>query len=645
VETRFKGNARVLGEDDLVPLGSKSNSDPDCFGIPEVIDKQCLRKPSSIVVVGDTAYTLSNGYNTLTAFDVNDPQQIRVLSMSTNGLMRPTQVMIGGSLAYVANDDGIRALVVFDISGPALTAVGTLEGTANPGKALDVFVAGSFAYLVGREPSPFLAVVDVSDLGNMVVRGSAPTGGRAVHVEGSLAVVADADGNRLAVYDVSDPENPGLIGSSSELAASPSSVYVSGSRAYVTMEGSNALVVYDLNPPASPTVLGSIAGSFVTPVSVVVSGDYAFVASEGQPVTAENSGVTVFDVSDPSAIVTRGSTGLVGMSATSVFVSGNRVFVASECKSEECSVLLNDDGFIVFEFNHLESPTLRAGNLQAGYLDVTDSASVTNGLSVGGGLNAGLAHVGGNLGVGGDFGLGGDLRMLGAIGGEDDFVCTEFNVFDECTSWTDPKLTFTNDIFLDGHRILGSTYVHCPEGQYLSGLDCCGVYEFDGPAVCLPDVTNVSFAESDLAIAVDGNLVPACDAGGCPPAIGGWDLGHPELRWDDIWAANGVIQTSDARLKDNVMPLAAGLEEVMALDPVTFNWKGGSERHTGLIAQHVRQVMPGLVRGGDDPGGMLGINYAELVPVLINALQDLQGEIAGQARTIESLQARLARLE
>jgi hypothetical protein len=47
----------------------------------------------------------------------------------------------------------------------------------------------------------------------------------------------------------------------------------------------------------------------------------------------------------------------------------------------------------------------------------------------------------------------------------------------------------------------------------------------------------------------------------------------------------------------------------------------------------------------DEASGTLGLNYAELVPVLINAVKDLQDELADQTSMIEALQQRLDLLE
>lgn len=639
-DTYLQGNAWILGEDDLVSLGNTDGLAPGCNTADPPSVVSCLNRVPAISVVGNTVFMVSESTNTLTAFDVTDPQNIQVIGISTNELQGPRSVVASGRHVYVASRHNSR-LVVFEMSHSSQQFFYNIGSVNLPGEPEDVFVSGTYAYLVGSGESPFFAVVDVYDPSNPVVRSFVPTGGRSVHVSGTWAYVAAPTG--LNVYNVSDPENVVIAGSTSEMTSSPSSIYVSGNRAYVTMETSNSLVVYDISSPAVFTELGSSpTGSLVRPVSVMVSGDHAYVACTGEFVTAENNGIMIFDVSDPASILVRGTTTEEAQRARAVSVAGERVFVTSECFGENCGDGGSDNRFVIYGFNHLKSPALQVGNLQAGYLDVVDSASVANGLNVGGGLNAGQAFVGGDLGIGGD------LRMLGSIGGEDDIVCTQTGIPDGCDSWAPlPRLTFTNDIYLGGHWIQGADYPpHCTEGKYLADLECCGfTVQGSDYTECLADVIPVWFPPDDQRVAVDGHLVPACNANaeGCQ----NWDLGHPSLRWNDIWAANGVIQTSDGRLKGDVTPLPYGVADLARLEPVSFTWKDGDPdvRHLGLIAQEVREVLPELVHRGGDNSDILGLNYGELVPVLINAIKELQDELADQTFMIQALQKRLDLLE
>jgi len=126
-------------------------------------------------------------------------------------------------------------------------------------------------------------------------------------------------------------------------------------------------------------------------------------------------------------------------------------------------------------------------------------------------------------------------------------------------------------------------------------------------------------------LTVAGTVVPSAD--------NTYTLGKSGARWSAVWATNGVIQTSDARLKTGIEPLQYGLKEVLQLRPVSYRWKDNvnGARKLGLLAQEVQLVIPEVVSGSEQ-SGVLGMNYAELVPVLINAIKEQQQQID----TIES---------
>jgi hypothetical protein len=98
-------------------------------------------------------------------------------------------------------------------------------------------------------------------------------------------------------------------------------------------------------------------------------------------------------------------------------------------------------------------------------------------------------------------------------------------------------------------------------------------------------------------------------------------LGTSGSRWVSVHAVNGTIQTSDIRLKNNIRPLRYGLKQILELNPVSFTWKENPEQQKiGLIAQEVKKIIPEVVSEGEN----LGLNYAELVSVLIKAIQEQQ---------------------
>ncbi|MFD0964871.1 tail fiber domain-containing protein [Pseudofulvibacter geojedonensis] len=126
----------------------------------------------------------------------------------------------------------------------------------------------------------------------------------------------------------------------------------------------------------------------------------------------------------------------------------------------------------------------------------------------------------------------------------------------------------------------------------------------------------------------------------------GASLGSSSKRWARLYANDGVIQTSDMRYKNNVKPLKYGLKELLQLNTFTYNWienkiqkKQKQETKIGVSAQELLEVIPEVVKTHswvplDEKGNYklvknkkLGVNYSELIPVLINSIKELNKEI------------------
>jgi hypothetical protein len=94
-------------------------------------------------------------------------------------------------------------------------------------------------------------------------------------------------------------------------------------------------------------------------------------------------------------------------------------------------------------------------------------------------------------------------------------------------------------------------------------------------------------------------------------------------------------------LKTNIAPYPAGLNEVLALKPVSYQWNelSGMDRdgrYTGFLAQDVAAVLPHAT--GVDGRGFLSLNDRAIVAALVNGMQE-------QEKTIAALRHRLAALE
>jgi hypothetical protein len=81
---------------------------------------------------------------------------------------------------------------------------------------------------------------------------------------------------------------------------------------------------------------------------------------------------------------------------------------------------------------------------------------------------------------------------------------------------------------------------------------------------------------------------------------------------------------SDKRLKTNIIPITYGLSDILKLNPVSYNWKDGTNgKQFGFIAQEVQEVMPDAVK----PGEYLGLEKDAIYSALVNAIKEQQAQI------------------
>ncbi len=128
-------------------------------------------------------------------------------------------------------------------------------------------------------------------------------------------------------------------------------------------------------------------------------------------------------------------------------------------------------------------------------------------------------------------------------------------------------------------------------------------------------------------------------------------LGSSSFRWSEIWSTNGLNQSSDKRLKKDIQPLTLALNKVMEMNPVSYHWiKDDGNTHLGFLAQELEQVLPEVVRkpevnrtttDGRTPAkgeDLYAVNYSEIIPVLVKAIQEQQNQIRDLEQKIKVLE-------
>ena len=90
--------------------------------------------------------------------------------------------------------------------------------------------------------------------------------------------------------------------------------------------------------------------------------------------------------------------------------------------------------------------------------------------------------------------------------------------------------------------------------------------------------------------------------------------------------SSGWSYPSDSRLKTNIIPIENSMEKISKLKGYYYNLLSNpNKKKVGVIAQEVIEVLPEAVE--INQSNYLGVNYTDLIPLLINGMQDLQNEI------------------
>lgn len=150
---------------------------------------------------------------------------------------------------------------------------------------------------------------------------------------------------------------------------------------------------------------------------------------------------------------------------------------------------------------------------------------------------------------------------------------------------------------------------------------------------------------------VDGESLIASSHSFLPIEDATLNLGSSVNRWNSAYIANGVISTSDERLKKDIKPMNYGLREILKLKPISYKWKDNKigkttipkdkeEKKLGFSAQELLKVLPEVVKTHDwkkldeksdeyvyVENQNIGVVYTDLIPVLVKAVQEQQSQI------------------
>lgn len=228
------------------------------------------------------------------------------------------------------------------------------------------------------------------------------------------------------------------------------------------------------------------------------------------------------------------------------------------------------------------------------------------------------------------------------------------------TRFDDNYINFGSGAFIDGDD--GTTFSDTGNSSYTKDF-VAGFHNGSsgGTAIAIGSIEYI----------VDGTNEIFFEGSGFSPMTNfGADLGKgspfqsgPIRNWDDVYARNFVASSGSTynRISQRGNNFSKGLKEIMQLEPILYKEEAvniGSrmsteaerDEHIGFNVTNVLQVIPEAVKTSDwfvlkegqDPVKMnienpTGIMFNQIIPVVVKAMQEQQGEIEQLKKEIEEL--------
>lgn len=213
--------------------------------------------------------------------------------------------------------------------------------------------------------------------------------------------------------------------------------------------------------------------------------------------------------------------------------------------------------------------------------------------------------------------------------------------------------------YIDGAKLMtGTVTADNIQGRYVDLLDSSGDVsgtisiepastsdeairiESDG-GMALDAMGGTLYLESKWRIILNPGTEVDCQADFLPGSDNRFAIGYSQLRWTDVYAVNGTIQTSDANQKNSIEPLPD--QYITMLDQITpkrykLNDGQSGRYHVGFIAQDVEAAMAsagisdmefaGWIKDIDaDGNAVYMLRYNEFMAILLAKIKKLEQKL------------------
>ena len=124
-------------------------------------------------------------------------------------------------------------------------------------------------------------------------------------------------------------------------------------------------------------------------------------------------------------------------------------------------------------------------------------------------------------------------------------------------------------------------------------------------------------------------------SGGLDVKLGN-DINTVALQVTGITKSSSFQATSDINLKTNIEPIHNALNAIQHIKGVHYNFKSNlDQKHTGLIAQDVEEILPHAV--SKDDNGVRSLDYNSVIGLLVECVKDLKKENNEKTNIINKL--------
>lgn len=639
-----------------------------------------LNRPIEMVLQGNFIYVSNNLGARVQLFDITNPLSVVARGFFNSGLISDLQVV--GNFVYTTNDGSSR-LSIYDVSNPdaPIARGSTISGLNGAG---GVYIKNGFAF-VSSTNAGFITALNVSnpDLITFVANST-----NEMHFAydvagtGNYLFVVDQSGTGIGVYDISNPSSMKWKGYNNTNLNLVARMAVSGETLVVPSYLNNRLCIFELD--RSRNINFTSNGFQSSPISwlnngkdiyrgngnvgIGISQPRANLHVEGSTYLFGNVGINTDFPQAPFSV--EGNSffnGAIGIGTSSPaatlhvqgsgYISGNiGIGTASQFAQQTFSNTLGNKVAI-----YANSTASQYGlGLQSGLMQLyTDVAGASIALGYGSSTNFtertrfyttgydgmlmngriilrnGTADPNGGAGVWVTNPA--NSALLGFFGAQN---ANNIGFYSNNTNWGFTYNTSNGKVGIGNNNptapLSFAPTIEKKITLYPGGTGDVGMSVSGNDFRLYSDNVNarVSFGYDDFTLGfISRAYVPA--SGAVALVVGG------QIN------ANGTIYNSDIRYKKNINTLNNSLEKVMLLRGVTYEMKKDEfpekqfteGTQVGLIAQEVEKVVPEVVVTNAD--GYKSVDYAKLVPVLIEALKILQLQRQEDIRRIEKLEAQI----